>query len=52
MDIIPVKDPVPNPVNEVVLPVSEKLRKQILLECCKNNTSSKPTEAYHHVLTL
>ena len=46
----PVKDPIPNAVKEVVLPVIEKLGNQKFLECYKNNISSKPNEAYYHVL--
>ena len=46
----PVKDPIPNAVEEFILPVFEKLGNQTFLECCKNNMSSKPNEAYHHVL--
>ena len=37
-------------MKEVILHVFEKLGNQKFLECCKNNMSSNPNEAYHYVL--
>ena len=41
----PVKDPIPNAVKKVILPVFEKLENQKFLKCCKNNMSAEPNEA-------
>ena len=46
----PVKEPILNAVKEFILPVCETLGNQKFLNCCKNNMSSKPNEAYHNVL--
>ena len=40
-----VKDPIPNAVKKVILPVFEKLGNHKFLKCCKNNMSAKPNEA-------
>ena len=40
-----VKDPIPNAVKKVILPVFEKLENQKFLKCCKNNMSAEPNEA-------
>ena len=46
----PLKDPIPAAVKEIIQPVFTKLGDVKFLESCKNNMSSNPNEAYHHVL--